>query len=194
MQRRANFRSPLLGIERASHWTAYQGFRTHRLRPVVGAAVVAFLLLDAFLVIALMRGDDAPTGRATLPPSSQPDTAKSSEPQGTVKAESGTQLGLPTLSDKEVGRIGETRHEPAQSASEGSASGSVSSSSSTTSGLGTSSSGDSTSGGSAGSGSGSGSDGSGSGSDGSGSGGSDSGGSGSGGSGSGDGGPGGGGP
>ena len=148
VQRRANFRSPFLGLERASLRTPSPGFRTRGLRPVVAAAVIVFLLFDVLLVIALMRGDDdALSGPAQTALPDELGAGPSSEPPEAVQGVGGTPIGVPILSDSELSRISGTgdrlpRREPAQSSGDGSgAGGSVSSSSSTTSGSGTSSSG-----------------------------------------------------
>ena len=194
MQRRANFRSPLLGLERAQGGYPNARFRTRMRGPVLGTAVVVFLLVDLFLVYRLTRDDDVvPSARLPVGSLDEPVAGSSAGLPDALDGRDGTEVGTPMLSAEELAGMGgakpATSGKQAKKSGPGSDTGStnaVSGSSTST----TSDSGGSTSGGS-GSGSGSGSSGSGgsdsggSDSGGSGSGGSDSGGSGSGGSGSG---------
>jgi hypothetical protein len=190
VQRRTGFRSPIFGLERLRRGNnAYPAYRSRRQRPILGIAVVAFLLLDLVMVYTLTRDDDTiPRGLNPLGLTDRSGQGGSSLPAG-VEGRDGTEVAALTLSEAgQESTSKSTDHEhsrPAAHASgggsdSGSGSSTTASSTSTSSGTGTSSSGGSIGGGT---GSGvSGSDGSGSsgsGSGGSGSGGSDSGGSGS---------------
>ena len=60
MQRRAQFRTPLLGWPRRSGVGPEARFGHRLLHPVVFIVVVAFVLVGVFLVVRLTR-DDSPT-------------------------------------------------------------------------------------------------------------------------------------
>jgi len=185
MQRRTGFRSPIFGLERLRRgnngYPAFPGYRSRSRRPILGIAVVAFLLLDLVLVYALIREDDTvPSGLSPLGLTDRSGQGGSSEPAGVVGRD-GTEVRALTLSEEGQDHASKpTDREQSRPAAHSSGGGSDSgsggsatvSSTSTSSGTGTTSSGGSI-GGSGGTGSG------GSGSSGSGSGGSTSGGSGS---------------
>jgi hypothetical protein len=183
VQRRTGFRSPIFGLERLRRGNnAYPAYRSRSRRPILGIAIVAFLLLDVVMVYALTRDDDTiPRGPSPLGLTDRSGQGGSSVPAG-VEGRDGTEVAALTLSEEgqqSTSKSTDQEHSrPAAHASggvfdSGSGSSTMASSTSTNSGAGTSSSGGSIGGGSGGTGSG------GSGSDGSGSGGSDSGGSGS---------------
>ena len=191
MQRRTGFRSPIFGLERLRRgnngYPAFPGYRSRSRRPILGIAVVAFLLLDLVLVYALIREDDTvPSGLSPLGLTDRSGQGGSSEPAGVVGRD-GTEVRALTLSEEGQDHASKpTDREQSRPAAHSSGGGSDSgsggsatvSSTSTSSATGTTSSGGSIGGGSGGTGSG-GSGSSGSGSGGSGSGGTDSGGSGS---------------
>jgi len=186
VQQRTRFRSPIFGLERLRRgnngYPAYPGYRSRSRRPILGIAVVAFLLLDLVLVYALIREDDTvPSGLSPLGLTDRSGQGGSSEPGGVVGRD-GTEVRALTLSEEGQDHASKpTDREQSRPAAHSSGGGSDSgsggsatvSSTSTSSGTGTTSSGGSIGGGSGGTGSG------GSGSSGSGSGGSTSGGSGS---------------
>jgi hypothetical protein len=188
VQRRTGFRSPIFGLERLRRgnngYPAFPGYRSRSRRPILGIAVVAFLLLDLVLVYALIREDDTvPSG---LSPLGLTDRRGASSEPADVVGRDGTEVRALALSEEGQDHASKsTDREQSRPAAHSSGGGSDSgsggsatvSSTSTSSGTGTTSSGGSI-GGSGGTGSG-GSGSSGSGSGGSGSGGSDSGGSGS---------------
>jgi hypothetical protein len=182
VQRRTGFRSPIFGLERLRRGNnPYPAYRS-RQRPILGIAVVAFLLLDLVLVYALIRKHDTISrGPSPLGFTDRSDQGGSTLSAG-VEGRDGTEVAALTLSEEgqeSTSKSTDQEHSrPAAHASgdgfdSGSGSSTMASSTSTSSGAGTSSSGGSIGGVSGGTGSG------GSGSDGSGSGGSDSGGSGS---------------
>ena len=86
MQRRANFRRPLLSFERSSRKTAYPGFRAYLFRPIVGVAVVVFLVFDALLVTALIHRDDSPRGSVVQLPG-EVEAGQSADSTGSAKGE-----------------------------------------------------------------------------------------------------------
>ena len=168
MQRRANFRSPLLGLERAQGGYPNARFRTRMRGPVLGTAVVVFLLVDLFLVYRLTRDDDVvPSARLPVGSLDEPVAGSSAGLPDALDGRDGTEVGTPMLSAEEPAGMGGAK--PATSSKQAKKSGSGSDTGSTNAVSGsststTSDSGGSTSGGSStGSGSG-GSTGSGSGS------------------------------
>ena len=176
MQRRTQFRTPLFGWPRRSGVGPEARFGHRLLHPVALIVVIAFVLLDVFLVVRLTQDDPrTPTrqGASFDGSGSTPTSDRLGEQLGALDQ---TEIGTPIVAGKVVARLqGNDRSErkPQQDASAtGTGAGTVVSSS--TSSTGTSSGGSTSDGGSSSGGSGSG---------GSGSGGTDSGGSGSGGSG-----------
>jgi len=179
MQRRTQFRTPLFGWPRRSGVGPEARFGHRLLHPVALIVVIAFVLLDVFLVVRLTQDDPrTPTrqGASFDGSGSTPTSDRLGEQLGALDQ---TEIGTPIVAGKVVARLqGNDRSErkPGQDASAtGTGAGTVVSSS--TSSTGTSSGSSTGDGGSSSGGSGSG---------GSGSGGTDSGGSGSGGSGSGE--------
>jgi hypothetical protein len=178
MQRRTQFRTPLFGWPRRSGVGPDARFGHRILHPVALIAVIAFVLLDVFLVVRLTQDDPrTPTrqGASFDGSGSTPTSDRLGEQLGALDQ---TEIGTPIVAGKVVARLqGNDRSErkPGQDAS-ATGTGAETVVSSSTSSTGTSS-GSTSDGGSSSGGSGSG---------GSGSGGTDSGGSGSGGSGSGD--------
>ena len=160
MQRRANFRSPLLGLERAQGGYPNARFRTRMPGPVLGTAVVVFLLFDLFLVYRLTRDDDVvPSARLPVGSLDEPVAGSSAGLPDALDGRDGTEVGTPMLSAEEPAGMGGAK--PATSGKQAKKSGSGSDTGSTNAVSGsststTSDSGGSTSGGSSTGGSGSG--------------------------------------
>jgi hypothetical protein len=105
MQRRTQFRSPLLGWSRQPEAGPEARFGHRILHPVALIAVIAFVLVDAFLVIRLTRDD--PTFPAR--PAGSLEGSGSVEATDTPVDQLGdlgqTKIGTPIVSGKVVARL-----------------------------------------------------------------------------------------
>ena len=182
MQRRTQFRSPLVGWPRRSGVGPETSFGHRFLRPIALIVVIGFVLVDAFLVIRLTQ-DDSTT--STRPGSSVNDSGPmtTSDRLGKQLGDlDQTEIGTPIIAGKAVARLQGNDRSERKPRHEASAAGAETVVSSSTSSTGTSASGSSSGGSSSGGSSSGGSSSGGSSSGGSSSGGSSSGGSSSGGS------------
>jgi hypothetical protein len=101
VQRRTGFRSPIFGLERLRRGNnAYPAYRSRSRRPILGIAIVAFLLLDVVMVYALTRDDDTiPRGPSPLGLTDRSGQGGSSVPAG-VEGRDGTEVAALTLSEE----------------------------------------------------------------------------------------------
>ena len=101
MQPRTSFRSPLFGLGRQAPAGQKTRFRHRVLHPFTLIALIAFLVLDVFLVLRVVR--DEPT-RPDPRPAGEiggSQTGASSNPLGSFGE---TDIGTPILSDEQVAR------------------------------------------------------------------------------------------
>ena len=150
MQRRTQFRSPLVGWPRRSGVGPETSFGHRFLRPIALIVVIGFVLVDAFLVIRLTQ-DDSTT--STRPGSSVNDSGPmtTSDRLGKQLGDlDQTEIGTPIIAGKAVARLQGNDRSERKPRHEASAAGAETVVSSSTSSTGTSASGSSSGGSSSG--------------------------------------------